>query len=142
MPRADERPDNLKELSYRNAVELSHARWDSDVQLLIEALAPLVRSARASPASTSGSTSASACSRKYVIAGAAVLVLAASLIVASLRTSVGCVRDDIRADFFLATHVAAPIHGAAGERDSALTPRVCLVAQAARRPMYYCAAVS
>ena len=30
MPHADELPDNLKDLSYRNGVELTHARWDSD----------------------------------------------------------------------------------------------------------------
>ncbi|MGE0592782.1 MAG: TIR domain-containing protein [Vicinamibacterales bacterium] len=38
MPRADQLPRDLGELSYRNAVELTHARWSSDVQLLIEAL--------------------------------------------------------------------------------------------------------
>jgi hypothetical protein len=40
MPRADELPDDLKELAYRNAVELTHARWRSDVQLLVQALQP------------------------------------------------------------------------------------------------------
>jgi hypothetical protein len=43
MPRADELPDNLKELPYRNGVELTHARWDSDLQLLIKALRPFVQ---------------------------------------------------------------------------------------------------
>jgi TIR domain len=38
MPRVDEVPDDLKDLCYRSAVELTHARWDSDVQLLIKAL--------------------------------------------------------------------------------------------------------
>ncbi|MDY0743896.1 toll/interleukin-1 receptor domain-containing protein [Paucibacter sp. R3-3] len=38
MPRADQLPADLHDLAYRNAVELSHARWDSDVQLLITAL--------------------------------------------------------------------------------------------------------
>ncbi len=38
MPRADELPDDLKELAYRNGVELTHARWDTDVQLLVKAL--------------------------------------------------------------------------------------------------------
>ena len=40
MPRADQLPDDLKELHYRNAVELTHARWKSDVQVLIRALRP------------------------------------------------------------------------------------------------------
>ncbi len=40
MPRAEQLPDDLKELAFRNAVELTHARWKSDVQLLVEALKP------------------------------------------------------------------------------------------------------
>jgi hypothetical protein len=38
MPRPEELPDDLKELAYRNGVELTHARWDTDVQLLVKAL--------------------------------------------------------------------------------------------------------
>jgi hypothetical protein len=38
MPRPEELPDNLKDLAYRNSVELTHARWNSDVQLLTQAL--------------------------------------------------------------------------------------------------------
>jgi hypothetical protein len=40
MPRADEVPDDLKDLAYRNAVELTHARWKSDIQLLVKAVRP------------------------------------------------------------------------------------------------------
>lgn len=40
MPRSEELTDELKELAYRNAVELTHARWKSDIQLLIRALRP------------------------------------------------------------------------------------------------------
>ena len=40
MPRADDLPDDLRDLAYRNAVELTHARWKSDIQLLIRALKP------------------------------------------------------------------------------------------------------
>ncbi|MGI8770227.1 MAG: toll/interleukin-1 receptor domain-containing protein [Acidobacteriaceae bacterium] len=40
MPHVEQLPDDLKELVYRNAVELSHARWKSDVQVLIQALRP------------------------------------------------------------------------------------------------------
>ncbi|WP_216840970.1 toll/interleukin-1 receptor domain-containing protein [Acidobacterium sp. S8] len=40
MPLAEQLPDDLKELHYRNAVELTHARWKSDVQVLIRALRP------------------------------------------------------------------------------------------------------
>ena len=42
MPQAEQLPPDLAELAFRNGVELSHARWDSDVQLLIKALEPYV----------------------------------------------------------------------------------------------------
>jgi len=42
MPRHEELPDNLKDLAYRNSVEITHARWNSDVQLLINALGKYV----------------------------------------------------------------------------------------------------
>jgi hypothetical protein len=38
MPRPEELPDNLKDLAFRNSVEITHARWNSDVQLLTQAL--------------------------------------------------------------------------------------------------------
>ena len=40
MPSADQLPADLRELAYRNAVELTHARWKSDVRVLIQALRP------------------------------------------------------------------------------------------------------
>ncbi len=41
-PKPDQLPDDLKELAFRNAVELTHARWDSDIQVLIKALLPQI----------------------------------------------------------------------------------------------------
>ena len=38
MPRVEQLPDDLKELAYRNCVDLTHARWDTDVQVLVKAL--------------------------------------------------------------------------------------------------------
>jgi len=38
MPALDALPDDLKDLRYRNSVELTHARWNSDVALLTAAL--------------------------------------------------------------------------------------------------------
>jgi len=38
MPPPEQLPADLRDLSFRNSVEISHARWDSDVALLIEAL--------------------------------------------------------------------------------------------------------
>jgi TonB family protein len=42
MPSAENLPDDLKELAFRNCMELTHARWKSDIQLLIEALRRLL----------------------------------------------------------------------------------------------------
>jgi hypothetical protein len=44
MPRADQLPPDLADLAYRNAVELTHARWDSDLEVLVKALRPHVQS--------------------------------------------------------------------------------------------------
>jgi hypothetical protein len=43
MPAADQFPETLKDLAYRNSVELTHTRWNSDCQLLIEALKSYVK---------------------------------------------------------------------------------------------------
>jgi len=40
MPRPEQLPDDLKELAYRNAVELTHSRWKTDLQVLTLALGP------------------------------------------------------------------------------------------------------
>jgi hypothetical protein len=64
MPRAEQLPEDLKELVFRNAVEIGHARWKSDVQVLIRALRPLVGDEPpvmhvvAAPVATSGIDSA------------------------------------------------------------------------------------
>jgi len=42
MPTEQELPDALKELAFRNGTGLTHARWDSDVKLLIEDLKPFL----------------------------------------------------------------------------------------------------
>ena len=46
MPRAEQLPKDLAELAFRNGVELTHARWDSDVQALVKALGPHVESSQ------------------------------------------------------------------------------------------------
>src|SRR6266702_8457369 len=38
MPHPDQLPENLKDLAFRNSVEISHTRWASDVDLLTKAL--------------------------------------------------------------------------------------------------------
>jgi hypothetical protein len=52
MPRKEQMPEDLAELAYRNGVELTHARWDSDVQVLIKALSPHVESGTKNPPRT------------------------------------------------------------------------------------------
>lgn len=52
MPALDLLPDDLKDLRYRNSVELTHARWNSDVALLIGALKNYVTVNTASQAET------------------------------------------------------------------------------------------
>ena len=61
MPSAEQLPEDLKELAYRNAIELTHARWRSDILLLIDSLHRLMGSpsqsgsvAAAMPAATLG----------------------------------------------------------------------------------------
>jgi hypothetical protein len=50
MPRAEQLSPDLRELAYRNAVELTHARWRSDLQILIRALRPYLGQGDRSPA--------------------------------------------------------------------------------------------
>jgi flagellar biosynthesis GTPase FlhF len=49
MPRAEDLPDDLKELAFRNGVELTHARWDSDMQVLVKALRSHVQGSTPAP---------------------------------------------------------------------------------------------
>jgi hypothetical protein len=46
MPSAEQLPKDLKELAYRNCIELTHVRWRSDFQLLAEALQRLLGHSR------------------------------------------------------------------------------------------------
>ena len=48
-PKPEQLPDDLKELAFRNAVELTHPRWDSDIQVLINALRPYVSESNPPP---------------------------------------------------------------------------------------------
>jgi len=48
-PKPDQLPDDLKELAFRNAVELTHPRWDSDIEVLIKALRPHISQSSSKP---------------------------------------------------------------------------------------------
>jgi hypothetical protein len=52
MPPLEQLPDDLKDLRYRNSVELTHARWNSDVALLVNALKSYVGGKPAHPEET------------------------------------------------------------------------------------------
>jgi TIR domain len=54
MPHANQLPRDLQELAYRNAVELTHARWKLDLHVLLRALRPYLP-----PDATAGIVSAS-----------------------------------------------------------------------------------
>jgi hypothetical protein len=72
MPAAGQLPADLADLAWRNAVELSHARWASDVQVLAKSLARHVDGGDGAAPGRSGSR------RTALIAGAAAVVAAAA----------------------------------------------------------------
>lgn len=57
VPKPDSLPQDLKDFSYRNAVELTHERWNSDVQLLVEKMRRLFNDSNCPPATEPASTS-------------------------------------------------------------------------------------
>ena len=78
-PKPDQLPDDLKELAFRNAVELTHARWDSDIEVLIKALRPHI--SQSSPKPEPGRVQSAGKRRtiKSIAAVAVLLVIVAGL---------------------------------------------------------------
>jgi hypothetical protein len=77
IPKPDQLPDDLKDLAYRNGLELTHARWDSDVQVLINSLRPYVSKASPQP----GPEPIRPSNRgKFLALAAAVLLVAAGIV--------------------------------------------------------------
>ncbi len=58
MPKSEQLPADLGELAYRNGLELTHARWDSDVEVLVKALQRHVKDEAAEVAESSSKASA------------------------------------------------------------------------------------
>jgi TIR domain/PASTA domain len=77
MPRQDELPSDLEPLSFRNAIELRHERWDDDVAQLMEALDPIVAKATSRRASSPQTPAPS--KRPLLVGGVAAVVLLAAL---------------------------------------------------------------
>jgi hypothetical protein len=59
MPRRDQLPNELKDLAYRNCVELTHMRWKSDVKVLVGGLRPLLADTAEIVAASGGNSTAS-----------------------------------------------------------------------------------
>ena len=60
MPRIEQLPEELGDLAYRNCIELTHVRWRSDIQLLLDALRRLVPDSGGIKTGTGGRASAPA----------------------------------------------------------------------------------
>ena len=74
-PKPDHLPDDLKNLAYRNAMELTHPRWESDVQLLIQAVRPYVSRPNAGPGSEVLRPGKKLITLKYLLLAAGVLLV-------------------------------------------------------------------
>jgi hypothetical protein len=96
MPAAQDLPADLEALAWRNAVELRHARWDADVQMLVDALRKLlpesaatVRTSDATPAvpgpASAGHAGNGRGSRwRFISSAAGVAILAVGLLALAL----------------------------------------------------------
>ena len=82
IPRVEDLPEDLKELAFRNGVELTHARWDSDVQLLLKALRPYVQVTQAPPVSSPQSAPGASGSSRVITTRAIIAGLVIMLVLA------------------------------------------------------------
>jgi hypothetical protein len=78
MPAAEQLPEDLSDLAYRNGFELSHNRWESDVQELIKRLGLVTRSNMPIDRKTDSPTAAPQPAKKswFAIAGISVVAIA------------------------------------------------------------------
>ena len=81
MPRADQLPEDLANLAFRNAIELTHARWESDLTVLGKALSRYIAPA---PAGTAGAETVARPAR-----GRTPLVMAAAIVAILVVAAVG-----------------------------------------------------
>lgn len=121
MPGAEQLPDVLKDLAYRNAVELTHARWDSDVDVLAK---QLQRHVDPDPKRAAGASASSGMSKRIAIGVAlsAVAVVAGWYFWSSPR---GSVADDVAVD----ASKAQPLAPADAKPAPAQEPRSLQVAR-------------
>ena len=84
MPRAEQLPEDLTDLAYRNGVELTHTRWRSDVELLIKALRSHVGNAeKESGGVNQAAVAVPETSRRSPFWGRALIGIAVAIVVAS-----------------------------------------------------------
>jgi hypothetical protein len=81
MPTAEQLPEDLSDLPYRNGFELSHNRWDSDVQELFKRLGLVTRNDTPSGAKTNSAAPTPQPAGKpwFAIAGAAAVAIAVAV---------------------------------------------------------------
>jgi hypothetical protein len=102
MPRSEQLPAEIADLAYRNAVELTHARWKSDIQVLIKALRPMLGEA-AAPAPNAASAAIDAVTMQRIARELATYIGPIAEIVVKRKAS-GCHSAEE-----LSRHVAAEI---------------------------------
>ncbi|MGZ8485928.1 MAG: toll/interleukin-1 receptor domain-containing protein [Candidatus Binatia bacterium] len=78
MPTAEQLPEGLSDLAYRNGFELSHNRWESDVQELVKRLGLVTRNDTPPGAKTGAAAPTRQAAKKpwFAIAGASVIAVA------------------------------------------------------------------
>jgi hypothetical protein len=81
MPSAEQLPEDLSDLAYRNGFELSHNRWESDVQELFKRLGLVTRNDTPSGAKTDSGAPTRQPAKKpwFAIAGASVVAIAVAV---------------------------------------------------------------
>lgn len=85
MPLADQLPDDLKDLAFRNALALSHLDWDGNVEKLVDAVRPHVGeppSRAHAPAQTSAPATGVARSGAGLSKGLVIGIVAVSIVLA------------------------------------------------------------
>src|SRR4029434_5068582 len=75
MPTVEQLPEDLSDLAYRNGFELSHNRWESDVQELVKRLGLVTRNDTPSGTTTEAAAPPRQAAKKpwFAIAGASVI---------------------------------------------------------------------
>ena len=81
MPTVEQLPEDLSDLPYRNGFELSHNRWDSDVQELVKRLGLVARNDTLSGEKTETAAPSRQPAQKpwFAIAGAAAIAIAVAV---------------------------------------------------------------